>query len=1587
MQGMLFESKHMLGDRKSPHAVHFGMFQGSILIRSTKENMLYQYVPSFLLEVDFPRDLVEDFAHWIAYDMDTKVLTVEWRPLHDPWSDTPEWTLKGFSDSSPDDCVLVKKDGAFLVDWHSKTSERICKALAPIEDGKNLVIQFVEATGHKRLSVLLPRYKLEFFLQKCGSTKRLECRQYRNMVIDDNQSFGALTGLVNRLVLRNYKDQSRLVLIPHADIEFRLSGNYPEVRISSSDLGKYRRLVPYHAFRIDPVLQRLVGNRSIKSDYFKAYLHALTSSCLPDSLTGRTGTEEALVYLRSEPARSFQNLESDEADLLESIARLTPKRVYYPQHLAVMQSVDWLPLPPLSQNNAFFVEVSDIVSKAKQSALFLERNLPVALPGIPDPLLRRASFRDSIYYSEECRVDTTGIQDEVYHARDCVQNGSRELRVCEISQLTHSWEKHLKVSSRLDETLRTQISKFGGRSEDGVQWLQLLRYDPALLKNHLRFLGDNWANLQKTLATTTKYAHRYHVLFFLGTIAYSNEVDMELVRSMLALATDVSLRQIMPPKGEAFDLFDCDFDIKVLDVIFDSHKKDLATSSPQHPALNSWVRWTNGMAIIEYNERLQKAFEKKRDETYAIALAKLEALDWRQLIHVDSCIKTSYWKNLGLEYFLVHEEDASEECKAQLLVWKRNSDFRTYVQEIAEKLRLINPRELTFRPLHITNNINTSHQHRYNPTITLSDLFARPVKALELQIPPKLSMPVTLSPEADRTEGFLQSLRITGANGSHEDNYASDLLESFRALENGMVLSTSCSIDSIVLSEFKSNALEYKEHCAQFKQQLEDCIRKELQPKSVHEWILFGSGAWPHVTTNVLIRQLASAKFTQLPLIWKNKLVSYGKAVSELQRARRICNLLQAEDIDRVALFNELQNSGHTWEPMEHSDWLLLQIENDITIRQHQADIAMAMIQPKDNKNSVLQLNMGEGKSSVIVPMVASALADGSKLVRVVVLKPLARQMFQLLVQKLSGMLNRRIFYMPFSRSLKLDSAQKAQQILDLYKECKRVGGCLLIQPEHILSFELMGVERIAEAGEDLAAQKLIEAQKWLDANARDVLDESDEILSVKFELIYTIGTQRNVEFSPNRWKLIQDIMDVVKDAAVEVQETLGEDAIKVVWDERASYPRINLLQDDATDRLLEIVARRICTNGMKGVSVRSLDENTRYAVEQFLTVYDTDETSLGIIKARIHKSDTLWSSLLLLRGLIAGGVISFALKEKRWRVDYGLDPKRTLLAVPFRAKDCPATRAEFSNPDFTIFVTLLSFYNGGLTDDQLYACLQLLFSMDTADEEYALWAADSHATLPKQFQTRKGVNDKDHRQCVREIFPHFRRSKAVIDFFLSHNVFPREVREFPEKLSASGWNIAKTKKHPVTGFSGTNDSRYVLPLSISQNDLSTQLHTNAAVLHCLLREENSFEDLLVDNRRQEFSAELLLDKISKIKPPVKVLIDVGAQILELKNEQVAVEWLKRTKGPGCSAAAVVFFSDRDELLVLGRDGTKEPLQISPFANQLDECLVYLDEVHTRGTDLKLPLNYRAAVTLGPKLTKDRLAQGMEPPESTGNSY
>lgn len=235
-------------------------------------------------------------------------------------------------------------------------------------------------------------------------------------------------------------------------------------------------------------------------------------------------------------------------------------------------------------------------------------------------------------------------------------------------------------------------------------------------------------------------------------------------------------------------------------------------------------------------------------------------------------------------------------------------------------------------------------------------------------------------------------------------------------------------------------------------------------------------------------------------------------------------------------------------------------------------------------------------------------------------------------------------------------------------------------------------------------------------------------------------------------------------------------------------------------------------------------------------------------------------------------------------------------------------------------------------------------------------------------------VNLEDAQLCESDLFPRIRQSKPLVDFFLSKVVFPKEGKEFRSKISCSGWDIpARAGGQRTTGFSGTNDSQSLLPLSIEQRDLTALRHTNAMVLSLLLHETNRRYLCASGVEGNNLSVSELLRLISSEKPATTVLIDVGAQILEMENQQVVQTWLDIVP----SAKGAVFFDANHVARLVDREGNCSDLVTSPFHRRLQECLIYFDEAHTRGIDLTIPLGARAAVTLGPRLTKDKLVQGL----------
>ena len=222
---------------------------------------------------------------------------------------------------------------------------------------------------------------------------------------------------------------------------------------------------------------------------------------------------------------------------------------------------------------------------------------------------------------------------------------------------------------------------------------------------------------------------------------------------------------------------------------------------------------------------------------------------------------------------------------------------------------------------------------------------------------------------------------------------------------------------------------------------------------------------------------------------------------------------------------------------------------------------------------------------------------------------------------------------------------------------------------------------------------------------------------------------------------------------------------------------------------------------------------------------------------------------------------------------------------------------------------------------------------------EYDHWVTLGQ-DLPDELRQLDGVNTEDESQVDELIVPLFSRNKGAVDFYLSHVVFPRAAREFPSKLPTSAWDLVEDREKVTTGFSGTNDNRYLLPTSITQEDPDFVLGTNALVLRNLLLPENNHYECTEGENGERESATAFLRRLVSKTPEIRVLLDVGAQMLELRNQELAQHWLSLR----ADVSAAIFLNDSDHLTVVTPDGTTEPFISSPFNRQLEKCVVYLSK-------------------------------------------
>lgn len=1063
-------SHQLVGIVEKCWQIHFGLRGDRVIVRAISRGASLEFIPRkvFFREsaYDLPVELLETCVHFL--NLSTGRLQIHRRPKI--------WTLKQRDwviDLRTRQCTRGNPRVDRLLCPYSETAQIMARLFNHFERPEFLKV-FLSAK-HK-LCVDLSRFELSFHVNKHGRLEETKLGKE----FDPNQDAGTLYGLLSKLVLRDIADsRRRTVFVPLGRSIYRLSGPHVEVSIIPAGLSAYAK------YEIDDGLGRLTCPPEPALLYTKAHLHALTSFPIPDSLTGRTGTEEAIHILESGMSQPWNPLNIHPTSELEAIAALSPRREFYPEDKRSLQKVQWNPNLLVSiQHERLEALARDILRKSHRLQPFCENVRDIQDTEPASHLRRRAEVRRSVYdpssihppsrkasTKHACngkasngmaqppqKAPGQSPRDKLYASRDQGNESTMAMNVKSIVKATFKRPFHLSKRIDLRSILigRQLIGGFqsGGAPPEGLG---------KLVEDTVVEQFGELVDFSRRLSPDRLYS----LTFRLALLSFKPQTDLSLLEMLIAVARLDSLKVLVPPRHPVF----VDFDLMAPTV---EHFEALIQST--------WPTfvYSRGKKVMKAESREQHLMKCEEEGR---RLAQWFVKQWPS----DAPSLDGFRSGTKLL-------DATEALNAVLEAWKRklnNVELGHYIDEIQSILdKFVTEgngvvQESQVLPLSTALPDHVSRTSSVIPSLPLELLnktfdtsnstvpFNSPsIQLAQLQATSK-PMPAGPRPELDELQRIL--VPLVNSHDQLRKRYAEDLLHSLQAMRDGQAQPESRSrglqnrYESASQVDYFINQSRTKiaEHQKSITEVLAKDDRRSL-------WLRMAN-LWPGGKVT-LLEQLRSTAKSRFGAGMKEALVKFGVMNTELQWLERLRHYHLIND--GTKLMEALKNTGHqNWDPLHRPDWLLMELECDILIRPEQVQVANAIISPSSGMNSVLQMNMGQGtvsrdskhwgftdacaftgKTSCIVPMAIAILADTTQIVRLVVPKALLLQSAQVVQSRIGGLVGREIRHIPFSR--RTPSTDEILRLYrDLHKEIRQESGVLLTTSDHMLSFKLSGLQ------------------------------------------------------------------------------------------------------------------------------------------------------------------------------------------------------------------------------------------------------------------------------------------------------------------------------------------------------------------------------------------------------------------------------------------------------------------------------------------------------------------------------------------------
>lgn len=926
------------------------MVQENLVIRLSRDGCIEEYISPEKLSGDIPNSLLHRRSHWYIESANTR--QIEFRPASTLWTRSTGLTLYLDTEMNEEtlsgrlEKVLLSSRHQLVLDPHCAAYKYLYSVLKVLEPSPMGIQVLVDADDEDdednaddavfEVFVHLPRHNLEIFLNQEG---QLELRSFPGYIVDVDQEIGCLYRLVEYLCLRdNVTKGSRKIIVPKGHLH--IDGLYPHglTRIKVSVGGGF------YSFEVDTLIGRLIGNRTLESDIFLILLHAYTSNPIPDPLTGRTGTEEALDRLSNASMLSFQVFPDDWRANLENISDISPRRCFYPKWNDYMESVLWDDrLPITSQHPEFEPMVEGIfkywrgVGIGQNQSKFSPRELR---PGMSE-LTLRASLRDRSLGSTNSLRGQAFLNDTKYRC-------SATMGIDESREREHAAYQFAYCVGRpaiAPEPCRDLRSTIKGwkyvKCNQSWGWRDIPLWFAAPP-------ADAWCTLYELCREARAASNAKDVALAFSLLGYCGQFPTQILATLLLVFSCVEFRDTRFQHTieanlnlEHGSLFNRE---KVQDLL---EQQEIGfEASPE-----SNLGYVPGRTYEEQRDIKVSEYSSKVDTEVNQALLQIQET-WPNIPNRIMVSKTRRLKNL--------DTCISTRIQPLLLSCSRNYYFLKHLDDVVTELRRVHrlsplPSTYRFEP--------TESEPRKAPLegINIPLLLKSCSYPIDRSPSPLCLDPILIPNEAPSQQNLSLKLKHICQDMSSpqlgtgiEAKYLAGFEASITAFRDTPPPRTMMMPVSFLCS--------YLEHTTYDCSRFFDRIQYVLAAQQTSGRLLTGVGLWPRLSRKILLRCLSLKERKQVEDDWKSGIFSFAQRIAHAQRARR---LLRHAVLGQEAEYTREVLEGRDIESLGDLDWILVELDSDFRIRNTQVEIANAMIAPERSANSVIQLNMGEGKSSV----------------------------------------------------------------------------------------------------------------------------------------------------------------------------------------------------------------------------------------------------------------------------------------------------------------------------------------------------------------------------------------------------------------------------------------------------------------------------------------------------------------------------------------------------------------------------------------------------------------------------------------------